>query len=71
EPHVCAFWDDGERDEATVRAHYLGDDRDDVPGFIFRVDGHPTGFLQTERITDGHEFQPWAAPVGRRGPSTS
>ncbi|WP_309573068.1 GNAT family N-acetyltransferase, partial [Deinococcus sp.] len=47
EPHVCAFWDDGERDEATVRAHYLGDDRDDVPGFIFRVDGHPTGFLQT------------------------
>ncbi|GHF46240.1 aminoglycoside 6'-N-acetyltransferase [Deinococcus metalli] len=64
QPHVRAFWDDGERDEAAVTGQYLGPDRDDVPGFIFSVDGRPAGFLQTEWIQDGHEFQPWAAPGG-------
>ena len=28
------------------------------------VDGQPVGFLQTEEVGAGHEFAPWAAPVG-------
>lgn len=63
ELHVRAFWDDGERDEATVYDHSFAPERD-APGFILRVDGHPTGFLKTERIAEGHEFQPWATPAG-------
>ena len=61
EPHVRAFWDDGERDEAAVRAHYFRVGRD-VPGFVYRVDGRAAGFIQTEKVTSEHEFWPWAAP---------
>ncbi|PNY81918.1 GNAT family N-acetyltransferase [Deinococcus koreensis] len=61
--HVRAFWEDGERDEAAVRAHYFRVGRD-VPGFIFSVDDRPAGFIQTEKVTSEHEFWPWATPVG-------
>ncbi|MCP2014122.1 aminoglycoside 6'-N-acetyltransferase [Deinococcus sp. HSC-46F16] len=62
-PHVRVFWDDGERDEGAVRAHYFEPGRD-VPGFVFRVEGREAGFIQRERITPDNEFWPWAAPEG-------
>ena len=31
-PHVRAFWDDGERDEAAVEAHYFAPERDAPSG---------------------------------------
>jgi aminoglycoside 6'-N-acetyltransferase len=62
-PHVRAFWDDGERDEAAVRATYF-QPGDDEPGFVFRVEGRAAGFLQRERVGPGHEFLPWAHPDG-------
>ncbi|MBB5234912.1 GNAT family N-acetyltransferase [Deinococcus budaensis] len=62
-PHVRAFWDDGERDEAAVRASYL-EDGEEEPGFVFRVEERAAGFIQRERITEENEFWPWAAPEG-------
>ncbi|GHG21287.1 hypothetical protein CBQ26_08595 [Deinococcus indicus] len=63
EEHVRAFWDDGERDETAVYAHYFRPGRD-VPGFLFHVDGQPTGFLQVQQVKPGHPFMAWAAPQG-------
>jgi aminoglycoside 6'-N-acetyltransferase len=63
QPHVRAFWDDGERDEAAVRAHYFRPGRH-VPGFVFLVDGQAAGFIQREQVTAGHPFFAWAAPHG-------
>lgn len=62
-PHVRAFWDDGERDEAAVAASY-GLPDSEMTELLIRVDGRPVGFLQTQEIAPGHEFAPWAAPVG-------
>lgn len=61
-PHVRAFWDDGERDEAAVRATYFGENEE--RGFVFRVDGRAAGFIQRERVEPGNEFFPWAHPDG-------
>jgi aminoglycoside 6'-N-acetyltransferase len=58
QPHVRAFWDDGERDEASVAAQYFGDGRE--PGFIFSLAGRPAGFIQRERVTAEHEWARWA-----------
>ena len=63
EPHVRAFWDDGERDEASVWAHYFEQNRD-VPGYIFTLAGRPAGFIQHERLTPGHEYAEWSAEQG-------
>lgn len=62
-PHVRAFWDDGERDEAAVAASY-GLPDSEMSELLMRVDGQPVGFLQTEEVGAGHEFAPWAAPLG-------
>ena len=68
QPHVRAHWDDGERDEASVRAHYFEANRlegnREVPGYVFTLDGQPAGFIQHERVTPEHEFFPWAATQG-------
>ncbi|MFC4638635.1 GNAT family N-acetyltransferase [Deinococcus hohokamensis] len=62
-PHVRAFWDDGERDEAAVRAHYFALGRT-LCSVVFAVRGRPAGFLQAERVTPEHEFWAHAAPGG-------
>lgn len=62
-PHVRAFWHDGERDLAAVRAHYFRPGRD-VPGFVFWFSGRAAGFVQRERVLPGHDFMPWAALNG-------
>lgn len=62
-PHVRAFWDDGERDEAAVAASY-GLPDSEMTELLMRVGGQPVGFLQTQEVAPGHEFAPWAAPVG-------
>ena len=54
-PHVRAFWDDGERDEAGVEAHFFGSGE---PGFS--LDGWPAGFIQRERMGAEHEWAVWA-----------
>ncbi|WP_216321506.1 GNAT family N-acetyltransferase [Deinococcus aestuarii] len=63
EPHVRAFWDDGERTGEAVRAHSFQPGRD-VPGFVFGVDGQRAGFIQRERVTPDHPFGPWRHPEG-------
>lgn len=59
-PHVRAFWDDGERTLAAVEAHYFAPGRQ-VPGFVFSLEGRPTGFLQSAPVLPGHDFAPGAA----------
>lgn len=63
QPHVRDFWDDGERDEAAVEAHYFEPERD-AAGFIFSVDGQPAGYIQCYPVNANNEFWPWAASVG-------
>ena len=51
-PHVRAFWDDGERDEAAVAASY-GLPDSEMTELLMRVDGQPVGFLQTVEVGPG------------------
>ena len=62
-PHVRAFWDDGERDTAAVRAHSFRPGRT-VPGFVFSVDGRAAGFIQRQQVAPGHDSFAWAASDG-------
>lgn len=62
-PHVRAFWDDGERDEAAVEAHYFAPERD-APGFLFGVEGTAVGFLQIYPVGPEAEFAAFAAATG-------
>jgi len=59
QPHVRAFWDDGERDGAAVEAHYFSAAQD-VPGFVFFLNDRAAGFIQRERVGAQHEFALWA-----------
>lgn len=61
--HVRDFWDDGERDEAAVQAHYFAPQRD-ARGFIFSVDGQPAGYIQCYPVSAASNFGHWAAPIG-------
>lgn len=63
QPHVRAFWDDGRRDVAAVRAHYFRPGQN-VLGSIFSVDGRAAGFIQRQHITPGHGLFAWAAMNG-------
>lgn len=59
QPHVRAFWDDGEREAAAVEAHYFDPERD-VACFVFWLEDRPAGFIQRERVGFEHEFAAWA-----------
>lgn len=63
QPHVRAFWDDGERDEAAVMAHYF-DEEGDMEQLLFFLNGVPVGFLQCGRVSDDHECAHLRSPEG-------
>jgi aminoglycoside 6'-N-acetyltransferase len=65
QPHVRAFWDDGDRTLDQVRAHYFADDWDDTEPFIFTLDGRLAGYIQAYPVPPDAEFGSWRAGVGQ------
>lgn len=52
--HVKAFWDDGDRTIEQVKSHY--DKEPGVNRYIFTINNHPAGYLQTYEINQESEF---------------
>jgi aminoglycoside 6'-N-acetyltransferase len=66
QPHVRAYWDDGERTPEAVAAHYFAPEHlQEVSSFVFWLAGRPAGYLQTYPVGPGDEFAAYRHPDGR------
>lgn len=53
-PHVRAFWDDGDRTEDEVRAHYF--QPRSVEQYLILYQKQPIGYIQAQHIEANHEL---------------
>ncbi|MFC4455082.1 GNAT family N-acetyltransferase [Deinococcus sonorensis] len=63
QPHVQAFWDDGDRTLELVEQHYFGPDRAQE-AFILSEREQPFGYLQLDPVGPDDPLAAWRADQG-------
>jgi aminoglycoside 6'-N-acetyltransferase len=63
QPHVRAFWDDGERTLQQVREHYLGTDQG-AERFVLTLAGRAAGYVQAYAVGPADDFARWRGEAG-------
>jgi aminoglycoside 6'-N-acetyltransferase len=63
QPHVRAFWDDGERTLQQVQEHYLGADQGGER-FVLTLDGRAAGYVQAYAVGPAADFARWRSDIG-------